>query len=58
MARSDVLLSLVRAGAKGDQPAFRRTVEAIVADERGRQHHVMATQLAECLTAERTTSLR
>jgi SpoVK/Ycf46/Vps4 family AAA+-type ATPase len=36
MARADLLLSLVRAGAKGDQRAFRRTVEAMVADERGR----------------------
>jgi AAA+ superfamily predicted ATPase len=53
MARSDLLLSLVRAGAKGDQPAFRRTVEALVADERGKQHHAMATQLAACLTGER-----
>lgn len=53
MARADLLLSLVRAGAKGDQRAFRRTVEAMVADERGRQHHVIATQLAECLTPER-----
>lgn len=53
MARSDLLLSLVRAGAKGDQPAFRRTVEALVADERGRQHHVVATQLAECLATDR-----
>jgi hypothetical protein len=53
MARADLLLSLVRAGAKGDQPAFRRSVEALVAEERGRQHHVIATQLAECLTPER-----
>jgi AAA+ superfamily predicted ATPase len=53
MARADLLLSLVRAGAKGDQRAFRRTVEAMVADERGRQHHVIATQLAECLAPER-----
>jgi AAA+ superfamily predicted ATPase len=52
MARSDLLLSLVRAGAKGDQPTFRRTVEALVADERGKQHHAMATQLAECLKGE------
>lgn len=56
MARSDLLVSLVRAGARGDQPAFRRSVEALVADERGRQHHVMATQLADCLTSERTDS--
>jgi AAA+ superfamily predicted ATPase len=53
MARADLLLSLVRAGARGDQSAFRRSVEALVAEERGRQHHVIATQLAECLTPER-----
>jgi AAA+ superfamily predicted ATPase len=54
MARADLLLSLVRAGAKGDQSAFRRSVEALVAEERGRQHHVIATQLAECLATERS----
>jgi len=50
--RSDLLLSLVKAGSKGDQSAFRRSLEAMVAEERGRQHHVMASQLAACLEAE------
>lgn len=51
MARSDLLLSLVKAGSKGDTPGFRRSLEALVADERGRQHHVMAKQLEEYLAA-------
>jgi hypothetical protein len=49
MARSDLLLSLVKAGSKGDRPGFRRTLEALVAEERGRQHHVVANQLAAYL---------
>ena len=47
MARSDLLVSLVRAGAKGDAPLFRKTVEAIVAEERAKQHHVLADKLME-----------
>lgn len=49
MARADLLINLVRAGAQGDQLGFRRTVEAIVAEERERQHHVVADRLSEFL---------
>jgi len=52
MPRSDLLLSLVKAGSKGDGPGFRRSLEALVADERGRQHHVVAKQLAQYLTPQ------
>jgi AAA+ superfamily predicted ATPase len=50
--RSDLLLSLVKAGSKGDHSAFRRSLEAMVAEERGRQHHVVANQLAAYLRVE------
>lgn len=36
--------------SKGDRSGFRRSLEALVADERGRQHHVVARQLEEFLT--------
>ncbi len=49
MARSDLLLNLVRAGSVGDQVGFRRTVEAMIAEERERQHHVVADRLTEYL---------
>lgn len=49
VARSDLLVSLVRAGAAGDAPAFRRTVEAVIAEERSKRHGVLASQLAEAL---------
>lgn len=49
MARADLVIDLVRAGAQGDQIGFRRTVEAIVAEERERQHHVVADRLQDFL---------
>jgi SpoVK/Ycf46/Vps4 family AAA+-type ATPase len=50
MARADLLINLVRAGSLGDQVGFRRTLEAMVAEERGRQHHAVAERLAEYLS--------
>ncbi|PDO10328.1 MAG: AAA family ATPase [Candidatus Reconcilbacillus cellulovorans] len=49
MARADLLLNLVVAGSKGDAQLFRRTVEALIAEERSKQHHVLADRLAESL---------
>jgi AAA+ superfamily predicted ATPase len=45
MARSDLLLSLVRAATRGDSSLLRRSVEALVAEERAKQHHVLADRL-------------
>lgn len=45
MARSDLLISLVKAGVSGDNRTLRRTVEAIVAEERAKQHNVLADRL-------------
>ena len=50
MARSDLLLALVKAGTAGDQNLFRKTVEALIAEERGRNHSVLAGRLAEQLS--------
>jgi len=36
MARSDLLISLVQAGASGDSKELATTVEAIIAEERAR----------------------
>lgn len=49
MARSDLVLNLVRAGSLGDEVGFRRTVEAMIAEAREHQHHVVADRLAEYL---------
>jgi AAA+ superfamily predicted ATPase len=52
MARSDLLLNLVRAGMVGDQPLFRKTVEALIAEERGKKHDVLADRLTQFLQPE------
>ncbi|MET4844079.1 AAA family ATPase [Bradyrhizobium japonicum] len=49
MAKSDLLISLVRAGVAGDKPMLRSTVEAIVADERAKSHHAYADRLERAL---------
>lgn len=49
MPRSDLLLSLVKAGMQSDRSLFRRTVDAIIAEERAKQHHVLAEQLDEAV---------
>jgi len=47
MARSDLLINLVRAGLQGDRSLFNRTVDAIIAEERAKQHNVLAEQLED-----------
>lgn len=45
MARADLLLNLIKAGARGDQSQFRKTVEALAADERAKNHCILADRL-------------
>ncbi|MGE3166919.1 MAG: AAA family ATPase [Planctomycetota bacterium] len=46
MARADLLLDIVKAGAEGNQELFRMTLEALIAEEKAKQHNVLADQLA------------
>ncbi|NEV02106.1 AAA family ATPase [Bradyrhizobium uaiense] len=55
MAKSDLLISLVRAGAAGDKSMLRSTVEALVADERAKSHHAVADRLERALQAVAVT---
>lgn len=45
MARSDLIIDLVRAGTSGDRRAARSVAEAIVAEERAKQHSVLAEKI-------------
>ena len=45
MARADLLLDIVKAGAEGNQELFRKTLEALIAEEKAKQHNVLANQL-------------
>src|SRR5450631_915209 len=57
MARSDLLLTLVSAGLRGEQDLFRRTVEAVIAEENSKQHRVLATELADQLKTATVTPI-
>ena len=45
MARADLLVRLVQSGMNGDKATFRKVVEAIIAEERSKQHNVLAERL-------------
>ena len=56
MARSDLLVSLVRAGANGDRAMLTSTVEAIVAEEKMQSHHILADRLQRALQSVPVTT--
>ncbi len=54
MARADLLLSIVKAARRGDQALLERTIEALIAEERAKHHHVLADRLEESLRSNGT----
>jgi SpoVK/Ycf46/Vps4 family AAA+-type ATPase len=56
MARSDLLVSLVKAGASGDRSTLASTVEALVAEERAKSHHILADRLHRALQSVPVTT--
>jgi AAA+ superfamily predicted ATPase len=46
MARSDLLISLIKTGKDTSNPRFRQVVEAVIAEERAKKHTMFADQLA------------
>lgn len=49
MARSDLLVSLVKAGSSGDAARVRSVAEAIIAEERVKHHNVLADRLTDAM---------
>lgn len=49
MANGKILRQLFKAGSLGDQAAFRRASEAIIEEERQKQHHLLANDLEQIL---------
>ncbi|HYI80904.1 MAG TPA: ATP-binding protein [Thermoleophilaceae bacterium] len=49
MARADLIVNLVRAARQHDDSELSRTVESLVAEERDKQHHLLAERLQEAL---------
>lgn len=50
VARSDLLLNLVKAGANGERELFDKTVTALIAEERSKSHHVLADALTKAIS--------
>ena len=49
MARADLLISLIKAGNRGDQTSFKRAAESLIAEERAKKHDVLADRLTEII---------
>ncbi len=56
MARADLILNLVKTGMEGDNQLFRKTVEAIAAEEHSKKHFVLAERLTELLQTSVSTA--
>ena len=50
MPRSDLLIDMVEAEQRGDRQRFRAVVDAVIAEERAKQHHLVADRLTEIVT--------
>ena len=49
MANGELLRRLIRSGAEGDLDAFRGVAKQVIAEERGKQHHLLANDLETIL---------
>lgn len=54
MARADLLCDLIKSGIAGESLSFRKAAEAICAEERAKQHEVLARKIEDIL---KTSSL-
>ncbi|MEL7505389.1 MAG: ATP-binding protein, partial [Cyanobacteria bacterium J06554_6] len=52
MANGKILRQLIKAGTSGDADAFRRASEAVIHEERQKQHHLLANDLEQILYGE------
>ncbi len=52
MASGKILRQLVKAGVVGDATAFRHASEAVIQEERQKQHHLLANDLERLLYAD------
>lgn len=51
MARADILLSIVKSAISNDVNVLRKSIEALAADERAKNHHILSDRLVEILAS-------
>lgn len=49
MAQADLLVDLIKNASNGDQLAFRKTAEALIQEEKGKGHRILADRLTKAL---------
>lgn len=54
MARADLLIDLLKSAINNNKQMIRKVSEAIIAEERGKQHTVLADKLEEILNTPST----
>ncbi len=54
MASGKILRQLIRAGTTGDSDAFRQASEAVIREEREKNHHMLANDLERLLYGDRS----
>lgn len=52
MARADILFSIVKSAMGNDSVSLRKAVEALIADEKSKNHHILGNSLNELLSAQ------
>lgn len=52
MARADILISMVKASLASDSVSFRKSVEALAAEERLKNHRILADRLTDLLSSQ------
>jgi SpoVK/Ycf46/Vps4 family AAA+-type ATPase len=58
VARADLLCDIIKYGLNGDNANFRKAAEAICAEERGKQHGVLANRIEEMLRVSNRMPVR
>ena len=58
MARADLLCDIIKFGLNGDYVNFRKAAEAICAEERAKQHGVLANRIDEMLRVSNRMSVK
>lgn len=58
MARADILISLIQSATRGDMVSFRKAVESLIAEERGKNHNILADRLAALLINGKNNEFR
>lgn len=56
MAKADILLSIVKSAVNNDNPSLKKAIEALIADERSKNHRILADRLNELLSSQNNKS--